>query len=93
MFIILVIICLVRITLLKEILIAASELNMTNGEFAFVGFELDLYAAWNRQYGLHLIFLLGFLVSMNHIFFILCNFMFSEEVSPPLELDEGKEKL
>ena len=49
MFIILVIICLVRITLLKEILIAASELNMTNGEFAFVGFELDLYAAWNRQ--------------------------------------------
>lgn len=22
---------------------------MTNGEFAFIGFQLDIYAAWNRQ--------------------------------------------
>lgn len=30
-------------------MIAASELKMTNGEFAFIGLEYDIDKVWNRQ--------------------------------------------
>ena len=46
---ILVIICLTSTKILKEYLIAASQLQMTNGRFIFVGFELDIKAAHNKQ--------------------------------------------
>ena len=35
--------------LLKECLVAASQLNMTDGRFVFMGVELDIKAAHNRQ--------------------------------------------
>ena len=35
--------------LLKECLVAASQLNMTDGRFVFVGVELDIKAAHSRQ--------------------------------------------
>lgn len=44
---VLVIICLVQIDVLKEILIAASQLSMTDGEFVFVGFKSDIDAEPN----------------------------------------------
>lgn len=83
----------VEITLLKEILIAASELNMTNGEFAFVGFELDIKAAWNRQ-SLSFKWVtpeipIGDISKYKAEFFSICNIMFSEEVPSQLKLHVG----
>ena len=46
---VLVIVCLVSTRILKEYLIAASELQMTNGRFVFVGVEVDIKAVHSRQ--------------------------------------------
>ena len=43
------IICLISARLLQEYLVAASQLKMTDGRFVFVGVELDMKAAHNRQ--------------------------------------------
>lgn len=76
-------------------MIAASELNMTNGEFAFVGFELDVQAAWDRQ---SLSFkwstpgILGDIWDISKYkldFFSICNIMFSEEVPSLVKLHVG----
>ena len=45
----LVIVLLMSVSVLKESLIAATELDMIGGEYVFLAFEIDIAAGLNRQ--------------------------------------------